>query len=351
MGAPAFVGVFSIWRLRAEVLRRIVSISCPILSDSAGSHPCALARGREMADLALMHEQLARLRDLAILHADGPSNATAIPRLAVHIGHGPTPPISGLFEPKICLVLQGAKQIMFGDQVLRYDPASYFIASVELPVTGCIIEATPARPYMGLTLDLDRDALAALISEVPDRDGAQTAGFAVSAVTPQLLDPWLRLLALLETPEDIPVLAPLLEREILYRLLQGPQGGLLRQATREDSRLSQVRQAICWIRNHFDKPLRVEVLCDLAGMSAASFHRHFKAATAMSPLQYQKSLRLQQARRLLVSNAEASRAGYAVGYESASQFSREYTRMFGMPPARDAVRLRETGLGEAVAAA
>jgi transcriptional regulator GlxA family with amidase domain len=126
---------------------------------------------------------------------------------------------------------------------------------------------------------------------------------------------------------------------------------LLRQAAREDSRLSQVRQAICWIRDHFDQPLRIEALAGLAGMSPASFHRHFRAATAMSPLQYQKSLRLQQARRLLVASTEAARAAYAVGYESASQFSREYTRMFGMPPARDAVRLRETGLGEVLVAA
>ena len=290
-----------------------------------------------------MHEQLAQLRALAARHFTGPTGETAMKRLGIYISHGPTPPISGLFEPKICLVLQGAKQIMIGDRVLRYDPASYFIASLELPVTGCIVEASRARPYMGLSLDLDREMLAGLISEVPDRGGAQTIGFAVSAVTPQLLDPWLRLLGLLDTPADMPVLAPLLEREILYRLLRGPQGGLLRQAARADSRLSQVRQAIGWIRDHYDKPIRVEALCDLAGMSAASFHRHFKAATAMSPLQYQKSLRLQQARRLLVSSAEASRAGYAVGYESASQFSREYTRMFGLPPARDSVRLRETG--------
>lgn len=298
-----------------------------------------------------MHEQLARLRALAALHADGPMAGTAIPRLAVHVGHGPTPPVSGLFEPKICLVLQGAKEIMIGEQVLRYDPATFFVASVELPVTGCIVEATPERPYMGLTLGLDREALAGLISEVPGRAEAETQAFAVSAVTPELLDPWLRLLGLLETPEDIPVLAPLVEREILYRLLRGPQGALLRQAAREDSRLSQVRQAIGWIRDHYDKPLRVETLCELAGMSPASFHRHFRAATAMSPLQYQKSLRLQQARRLLVGSTEAARAAYAVGYESASQFSREYARMFGMPPARDAVRLRETGLGEAVTAA
>lgn len=298
-----------------------------------------------------MQEQLSRLRALATAHAGGPSRATAVPRLHVHVGHGPTPPVSGLFEPKVCLVLQGAKQIMIGEQVLRYDPATFFIASVELPVSGCIVEATAERPYVGLSLDLDRDTLAGLIAEVPGRAEAETQAFAVSAVTPALLDPWLRLLGLLETPDDIGVLAPLAERELLYRLLCGPQGALLRQAAREDSRLSQVRRAILWIREHFDKPLRIEALCEIAGMSHASFHRHFRAATAMSPLQYQKSLRLQQARRMLVTSTEAARAAYAVGYESASQFSREYTRMFGLPPARDAVRLRETGLGEAVAAA
>jgi AraC-like DNA-binding protein len=297
-----------------------------------------------------MHEQLEALRELAARHAaDDP--ATAIPRLSIYASHCPTPPVSGLFEPKVCLVLQGAKQIMIGEQVLRYDPFSYFIASVELPVTGCIVEASPDRPYVGLTLDLDRDALAALLPEVPGRAEAETQAFAVSAVTPQLLDPWLRLLSLLETPHDIRVLAPLLEREILYRLLQGPQGALLRQAAREDSRLSQVRQAIIWIRDHYDRPLRVEALAELARMSLASFHRHFKAATAMSPLQYQKSLRLQEARRLMLARADAARAAYAVGYESASQFSREYARMFGMSPARDAVRLRELGLDAVVAAA
>jgi AraC-like DNA-binding protein len=298
-----------------------------------------------------MQDQLDRLLALASRIADGPSKPTAVPRLSVHTGHGPTPPVGGLFEPKVCLVLQGAKQIMIGEQVLRYDPATFFIASVELPVTGCIVEATPARPYIGLTLGLDRDAIAALVASVPGRAEAETQAFAVSAVTPALLDPWLRLVGLLETPGDIAALAPLFEREILYRLLCGPQGGLLRQAARVDSRLAQIRAAIGWIRDHYDQPLRIEALCEIAGMSHASFHRHFRAATAMSPLQYQKSLRLQQARRLLVTSTEAARAAYAVGYESASQFSREYTRMFGLPPARDAVRLRETGLGEVLVAA
>lgn len=298
-----------------------------------------------------MHEQLNRLCAIAARHAAAPNWETAIPRLSLYIGHGPTPPISGLFEPKVCLVLRGAKQIMIGDKVLRYDPASCFIASVDLPVSGCIIEASPARPYIGLALGLDRETIAGLLPDVPGRAEAETRAFAVSAVTPALLDPWARLLALLDTPEDIGVLAPLIEREILYRLLRGPQGALLRQAARADSRLSQVREAIAWIRDHFDEPLRVETLADRAGMSLASFHRHFRTATAMSPLQYQKSLRLQQARRLLVASTDAARAAYAVGYESASQFSREYARMFGLPPGRDAARLRETGLSEAIAMA
>jgi transcriptional regulator GlxA family with amidase domain len=163
-------------------------------------------------------------------------------------------------------------------------------------------------------------------------------------VTPQLLDPWLRLMRLLDTPEDMPVLGPMLEREILYRLLQGPQGGVLRQIALADSRLARVRRAIACIRARFDQPLRIEELAGLAGMSPAAFHRHFKAATAMSPLQYQKTLRLQEARRLLIAEPDAARAGYAVGYESASQFSREYARLFGAPPARDAARLRGEGV-------
>ena len=296
-----------------------------------------------MGDLTRMHEQLDRLRDLATRHGGGAIFDTAVNRLAIHIGHAPTPPMAGLFEPRICLVLQGAKQIMIGDLVLRYDPATYFVASIELPVSGCVIEASREKPYVGLSLALDRDAIAALVPAVPGRASAETAGFAVSAVTPELLDPWCRLLGLLDSPHDIPVLSPMLEREVLYRVLQGPQGGLLRQAAREDSRLSQVRQAIGWIRDHYDQPLRIEALAERAAMSLASFHRHFKAATAMSPLQYQKSLRLQQARLLLVGHADAAGAGYAVGYESASQFSREYARMFGLPPARDAVRLRAAG--------
>jgi AraC-like DNA-binding protein len=292
-----------------------------------------------------MQDQLNQMRALAERHAEGGRRQTIIPRIALHVARAVTSPTSALYQPMLCLVLQGAKQVMIGDRLLRYDPACYFAASVELPVSGQIVQASPDKPYVALSMALDREGLAALLPDVPAQPEGQTAGFAVSAVTPQLLDPWLRLLTLLDTPHDAPVLAPLLEKEILYRLLQGPHGGLLRQIARADSRVSQVRNAMSWIRAHYDEPLRIEALAALAGMSPASFHRHFKAATAMSPLQYQKMLRLQEARRLLVVSADATRAAYSVGYESASQFSREYARMFGAPPARDAERLRGEGLG------
>ncbi|HEY2230922.1 MAG TPA: AraC family transcriptional regulator [Xanthobacteraceae bacterium] len=287
-----------------------------------------------------MQEQLSQLCRLARRHADGRRTSTPIPRVAIHQAREATRPMPGVFEPMLCVVLQGAKEVMIGERRLRYDPASYFIASLELPASGRVVEASPERPYIALTLALDREGLAALLPEVPVMADDPGTAFAVSPVTPQLLDPWLRFLGLLDAPRDIPVLAPLLEREILYRLLQGPHGGVLRQIARADSRLCQVRNALAWIRTHYDQPLRIDALARMAGMSVASFHRHFKAATAMSPLQYQKSLRLQHARRLLIANEDAARAGYAVGYESASQFSREYARLFGAPPARDAVRLR-----------
>jgi AraC-like DNA-binding protein len=292
-----------------------------------------------------MQTPLETLRALASRHGGRGTVQAAIPSLAITLAHQTTERTIGVLQPRFCLVLQGAKEVTIGERRMRYDPNNYFIASLEVPASGCIMEASASHPYLGLSMALDPEALAALITDAPARTDAETSSFAVSPVTTQLLDPWVRLMALLDTPQDIPVLAPMIEREILYRLLQGPQGAVLRQIARSDSRLGQVRRAIAWIREHYDQPLRIETLAELAGMSAASFHRHFKAATAMSPLQYQKCLRLQQARRLLVANQDATRAGYAVGYESASQFSREYARLFGLPPARDAMRLRSDGGG------
>jgi AraC-like DNA-binding protein len=292
------------------------------------------------AEIDGMEALLTELRGLAMRHATGRRTETAVPRVLIGVWPKTTTRTLSLYEPMLCVVLQGAKRVMIGDHTLRYDPASYFIASLDVPVIGQVIEARPERPYLALSLRIDPDNLASLLPEVAPGPEPCAAGFAVSPVTPALLELWLRFLRLLDAPRDIAVLAPLIERELLYRLLQGPQGGVLRQIARGDSRLSQVRRAVAWIRANFDKPLRIETVADIAGMSAASFHRHFKAATAMSPLQYQKRLRLQQARTLLVADADASRAAYAVGYESASQFSREYARLFGVPPARDAARLR-----------
>jgi len=294
-----------------------------------------------------MQEHIERLRAQASRHAGQGTVETAIPSVAITLARHTTQPAVGVFQPRFCLVLQGAKEVTIGERRMRYDTNNYFIASLELPAFGCVIEASASHPYIGVSMALDPEALAALISDAPTGHDSETSSFAVSPVTTQLLDPWLRLMSLLDAPQDIAVLAPLIEREILYRLLQGPQGAALRQLARSDSRLGQVRRALVWIREHYDQPLRIETLAELAGMSTASFHRHFKAATAMSPLQYQKCLRLQQARRLLIANQDATRAGYAVGYESTSQFSREYARLFGLPPARDAARLRSDGVGVA----
>lgn len=294
-----------------------------------------------------MQDILARMRAIAERHAGGVRQDTILPRVVVHRGQVTPRPSPGLYEPSLCLVLQGAKQITFGDRVLRYDPASYFIATVELPTSSWVIEGTESRPYLAFSLMLDRLALSSLILDMPSAPEGGTTGYGVSAVTPDLLDALSRLLSLLDAPGDVPVLAPIHEREVHYRLPKGPQAGALRQVARADSHLSQVRRVIAWIRTHFYETLCVEQLAELAGMSPATFHRHFKAATAMSPLQYQKMLRLHEARRLLCTAADVARAGHMVGYESASQFSREYARMFGAPPGRDTERLRGYGAEEA----
>lgn len=306
----------------------------------------ALVEAVDSTDVVGMQEHLNRMRAIVERHADGPQRTTLLPRVALHVGRTTTKPVPSVYEPSLCMVLQGAKQVLIGDRILRYDPASYFIATIEIPASGCVIEATRARPYVAMSMKLDRAVLSDLILDMATASEGQTSGFAVSAVTLDLLEALSRFLSLLDAPEDVPVLAPMHEREVLYRLLQGPQGGALRQIARADSRLSHVRRAIAWIRSHFGETLRVEYLAELAGMSPASFHRHFKAATAMSPLQYQKMLRLQEARRLIITSADAARAGHMVGYESASQFSREYARMFGAPPGRDGERLRADAADE-----
>ncbi|SEH10633.1 transcriptional regulator, AraC family [Sphingopyxis sp. YR583] len=292
-----------------------------------------------------MQDRLDSICAQVLRHAVSPYYETPVPRLVVATQCAPTSGVATVYEPVTCLILQGTKQVVIGDQVLRYDASSYFVASLDLPAVGRVVEATADKPYVAAALRLDRAVLADLIASMdPAAIGhaasGDLAGFAVASVTEELVEAWAGLLGLLDRPGDVAMLAPMREREILYRLLQGPLGGQLCAIAQEDSRLSRVRRAILWMHDHFDTLLPTAKLAEIAGMSVASFHRHFKAATAMSPLQFQKTLRLHAARRLLAGGSEASRAAYSVGYESASQFSREYARAFGMPPSRDAERLR-----------
>ncbi|KMS51148.1 AraC family transcriptional regulator [Novosphingobium barchaimii LL02] len=287
-----------------------------------------------------MQELLERMAARVRRHTDGLRLKTPVPRLGLGVSSQSSTPVSTVYEPMICLVLQGAKQVMIGNRVLRYDAASCFVTSLELPATGCVMEASEAQPYVVTSLALDRAVLSDLLAQLPSAPPTPpAAGFGVAPVTRELLDAWDQLLALLDTPADIPILGPAREREVLYRLLQGNHGPMLRQVGREDSRLSRIRRAIERIRRQFDQPLPIGDLAGIAGMSVPSFHRHFKAITGMSPLQYQKTLRLQAARRLLATSHDAARTAFAVGYESASQFSREYARQFGAPPSRDAARM------------
>jgi AraC-like DNA-binding protein len=269
---------------------------------------------------------------------------TAMPRVVLIRSSMPTEEIHAIQEPAVCFVAQGRKRVVAGRAVLEYDPAKYLVASVDVPVVGQILEASPEAPYLCLRLDLDPAAIGALMLDAGmSREESDQPGpaLSLSEVTQELLDSVVRLLRLLAAPRDIPILAPLAEREILYRLLSGDQAGKLRQVAFAESKLQQVNRAIGWIKRHFREPFRIEAVAAEAGMSASTLHEHFKAVTSMSPLQYQKQLRLQEARRLILSQSlDAAIAGHAVGYESPSQFSREYKRTFGAPPARDIARLR-----------
>ncbi|WP_374471346.1 AraC family transcriptional regulator N-terminal domain-containing protein [Phenylobacterium sp.] len=265
-----------------------------------------------------------------------------VPGLALIRYSAPTDRVPVLHHPALCIIAQGAKVAMLGEEVYRYDPASHLVVSVELPLTGQVVEASPERPYLCVRVDLDPAMLGELMLDAPPAPGAESPrGLHLSRSTPELIDAVARYLRLLERRRDARVLAPLIRREIHYWLLTGDQAGVVRQIGAPDSRLSQVNRAIAWIRGNFDRPFRIEAVAREAGMSPSALHQHFKAVTAMSPLQYQKQIRLQEARRLMLSEArDAQAAGFQVGYESPSQFSREYARLFGAPPARDAARLR-----------
>jgi AraC-like DNA-binding protein len=288
-------------------------------------------------------DALARVLDRRTVTDGG--HDTAIPELKFYRFSNPTESAQVLQQPAVYVVVQGRKHVTVGDETYIYDPSQYLAVSLELPAAGRVVVASPDKPYLCLTLSVDARDLAALIVEsgLPaPRDDHDGRALYVSRLESPLLEGLLRLVQLLDTPKDIPVLAPLILRELNYRLLQSEQHGRLAELAIGDSRLRRVAGAIAWIKEHFAETLQVEALAKLVNMSASALHAHFKAVAAMSPIQYQKRLRLQEARRqLLAGGTSAEAVAYAVGYASASQFSREYARLFGQPPRRDAESMRE----------
>jgi AraC-like DNA-binding protein len=277
---------------------------------------------------------------------------TAISGLALFQRDKPTQPESRMYEPRICLIAQGAKRVLLGDDTYVYGERHFLITSVNLPTVVQITKASREKPCLGLILKLDQREISQLIvdSNLPfPRPQQSSRGMATGEVTLPLLTAFQRLIDLLAEPKDIPILAPIIQREIFYRLLVGDQGARLRQMASSGSQSQQIARAIDWLKDNFTQPLRIDDLATQVNMSTSTFHHHFRTLTAMSPLQYQKWLRLNEARRLmLIENQDAATVAFQVGYESPSQFSREYGRLFGAPPLRDITSLRQMTANEIV---
>ncbi|WP_250509995.1 AraC family transcriptional regulator [Caballeronia sp. GACF4] len=309
-------------------------------------HPREMRNNSQTLDPALDQArlELVSLLDRLTAGCEG-SIETCVPGVFVHRIMNPGGPKPGIQTPALALIAQGTKRIMVGDDVYVYDPMHYLVSSVDLPVIGQVTVASETEPYLGMRLDLDVEEITSLIQDQrlpPVTQSDATRGVYVNRLGNSMLDAVLRLLRLIDTPDDVPILAPLVKREILYRLLMNGSGARLRQIALQDSQTQRIAKAILLLRQNFDQPLRVEDIARDVHMSVSSLHHHFKAVTAMSPLQYQKQLRLQEARRLMLLDiADAATAAHRVGYESASQFSREYSRLFGAPPLRDTRRWRD----------
>ncbi|HEX8960087.1 MAG TPA: AraC family transcriptional regulator [Geobacteraceae bacterium] len=275
---------------------------------------------------------------------------TAVPGLSLFRREEPTEPITGMYDPSICMVAQGAKRVQLGDDIYIYDASHYLITSVHLPTVVQVTEASRSKPYLGLRLTFDLREVSQLMADSnlpPPRTQQSARGMATGEVTLPLVTAFQRLIDLLADEQDIPILAPIIQREIIYRLLVGDQGERLRQIAAAGSQSRQIARAIDWLKGNFAQPLRIDDLAEQARMSSSTFHHHFRSMTAMSPLQYQKQLRLQEARRLMLAERlDAATAGFQVGYESPSQFSREYSRLFGAPPLRDIAKLRQMSAAE-----
>jgi AraC-like DNA-binding protein len=289
-------------------------------------------------------QELARL---VTRHTDGRGNgvhSTAIAQLEFMRESAAPTELCTVYEPTLCIILQGKKETLLGKETYHYGAAQYIVVTVDLPLSGIIVEATPDQPYLCFKLSLDATQLWDIIDQIqrsPDQPESSVRGLFVSDANAPLIECATRLTRLLDTPQDIPFLAPMMIRELYYRLLMSEQSEAVWQIATSGSHMQRIAMVIKQIKAEFTKSLRVDDLAKQASMSSATFHRHFKAVTSMSPLQYQKQLRLLEARRLMLAeNADATYAAYQVGYESPSQFSREYSRMFGAPPMKDIERLR-----------
>ncbi|KAB7665899.1 AraC family transcriptional regulator [Bacillus sp. B1-b2] len=272
-------------------------------------------------------------------------HSTAIPSLSFIRESQKTEPIHGVFRPSFCIIVQGKKEVFLAKEQFNYGAADYIVSSVHLPVTGQVVEATLENPYLAFKLEFTPKEILELLSEAKGQSGqgknAKRALY-INKVELSLLDAVLRLARLLDKKQDIPILSPLYKKEILYLIMQGKHGSALEQMAIAGSQTYQIRHVIDHIKKNFVQSFRIEDLAERANMSAATLHRYFKEVTAMSPIQFQKNLRLQEARRLLLSEStDAADVAFRVGYESPSQFSREYSRMYGYPPKEDIKRVRE----------
>ena len=288
---------------------------------------------------------LAELRTLIARHAR-PDMTTAVDGVLVSKVERPSAPYPSMTGTVLALVAQGAKRLALGDRVYDYRAGQYLVASVDLPVTGHFVDVAPEHPALGFGLVLRSSVVAELLlragpTDLPPAPGGAPSGIAVSDAPDELVDAAVRMLRLLDQPRDAAILAPLIEREIVWRLLTGEQGAAVRQLGLADSSLSHIARAVRWIRDHYAQPFRVDDVARVAGMSVSAFYRNFQAVTAMSPIQFQKQIRLQEARLLLATHPhDITGVGHRVGYDSPSQFSREYRRLFGAPPSQDAAHLR-----------
>ena len=290
---------------------------------------------------------LAELRDRIAWLAAGHPRPRQVGGMKVFSTTRPTFPLGSVAEPTVSLVAQGAKRSALGGRAFDYAAGQFLVITVDLPLTSHITAASDGSPFLGCSLRLDPPTIAQLLleSRLPSTGAPDGPAISVSDATQDLIDAVVRLLKLAGSPDDARVLAPAVKREIHWRLLTGPQGGLVRQVGLADSRVAVVARAIAWIKDHYDEVIRVGDLAAEVGLSVSSLNRHFRAATSMSPVQYQKQIRLQRARiRLLANPADVAGAGHAVGYTSASQFNREYRRLFGAPPGQDAARLQDSHL-------